>query len=139
MRWKQGRRSSNIEDRRGSSGRAPRVSRKVGGGAILLALLAVFVFGEDPGQLLDLMGGDGQATVQQPASTSTGGPEDELADEGIQAAASVGDDRLQQAAGRRVHPESFTHGSSAQRVQWFRTGFNSGDAGQCDTFGEAGM
>ncbi len=60
-------------------------------------------------------------------------------EEGLRAAASVGDDRLQQSAGRRVHPESFTHGSSAQRVQWFRTGFETGDVGQCDTFGEAGI
>ena len=59
-------------------------------------------------------------------------------EEGLQAAASVGDDRLQQAAGRRVQPESFTHGSSQQRVQWFRTGFQTGDVSQCDTFGTSG-
>jgi predicted metalloprotease len=55
-------------------------------------------------------------------------------DEGLGAAAAVGDDRLQQMAGGRAHPESFTHGSSAERRQWFRTGFDSGDPRRCDTF-----
>lgn len=285
MRWKQGRRSSNIEDRRGRP--RPRVSRrgKLGGGTILLILLAVFVFGQDPGEILNLLGGSGgtpSTPTQQPTSAPTdeagdfvsvvladtedtwealfanggqryrqpvlvlytdvvesacgmgsaasgpfycpgdsqvyldlsflrqlqqlGAPGDfafayviahevghhvqnllgieqevralrsqssereanalsvmlELQadcfagvwayyahndrnmlepgdlDEGLQAAAAVGDDRLQRAAGRRVQPESFTHGSSQQRVQWFRTGFESGDVGSCDTFGQAG-
>lgn len=56
-------------------------------------------------------------------------------EEGLQAAASIGDDRLQQRVGRRVRPESFTHGSSAQRVKWFRRGFEHGDLRRCDTFG----
>lgn len=55
-------------------------------------------------------------------------------DEGLGAAAAVGDDRLQQMGGGRVSPESFTHGSSAERRQWFRTGFDSGDPRRCDTF-----
>lgn len=53
---------------------------------------------------------------------------------GLNAAAAVGDDRLQQAGGGRVVPESFTHGTSAQRVRWFRRGFEAGDIRQCDTF-----
>jgi predicted metalloprotease len=56
-------------------------------------------------------------------------------EEGLNAAASVGDDRLQRMAGRRVNPDSFTHGSSKQRSEWFRRGFNSGRLGDCDTFG----
>jgi predicted metalloprotease len=56
-------------------------------------------------------------------------------DEGLGAAAAVGDDRLQQMSGGRAHPESFTHGSSAERRQWFRTGYDSGDPRRCDTFG----
>jgi uncharacterized protein len=56
-------------------------------------------------------------------------------DEGLRAAAAIGDDRLQDMAGRRVNPESFTHGSSEQRVQWFRRGLDSGSIAQCDTFG----
>ena len=54
--------------------------------------------------------------------------------EGLGAAAAIGDDHIQRQAGRRVNPESFTHGSSAQRVAWFRRGLESGDPRQCDTF-----
>jgi predicted metalloprotease len=54
--------------------------------------------------------------------------------EGLAAAASVGDDRILSQAGRSVNSESFTHGSSAQRESWFKRGFDSGDPRQCDTF-----
>ncbi len=56
--------------------------------------------------------------------------------EGIDAAAAVGDDRLQQQAGRAAVPESFTHGTSAQRVESFQTGLQSGDIRSCDTFAD---
>ncbi len=56
------------------------------------------------------------------------------AEEALQAAAAIGDDRLQRMAGGRVAPERFTHGSSAQRIEWFRRGMNTGDPAQCDTF-----
>jgi predicted metalloprotease len=55
-------------------------------------------------------------------------------DAGLKAAAAVGDDRLQQMAGRRVSPESFTHGSSAQRTSWFRKGLQDGQISSCNTF-----
>lgn len=55
-------------------------------------------------------------------------------EDGLRAAAAIGDDRLQKQAGRRVVPESFTHGSSAQRVEWFRRGLESGRMDACDTF-----
>ena len=55
-------------------------------------------------------------------------------DEGLSAASSVGDDRLQKMSGRGVNPDSFTHGSSQQRVEWFRRGFESGRLSDCDTF-----
>ena len=54
--------------------------------------------------------------------------------EGLNAAASVGDDRILQQSGRSVNTDSFTHGSAAQRESWFRKGFDSGDPKQCDTF-----
>ncbi|ACK48300.1 neutral zinc metallopeptidase [Shewanella baltica] len=54
--------------------------------------------------------------------------------EGIAAASAVGDDRLQQMAGRAVQLDAFTHGSSAQRVKWFKTGFDSGNLASCNTF-----
>jgi hypothetical protein len=55
-------------------------------------------------------------------------------DEAINAAAAVGDDRLQRQANGRVDPDTFTHGTSAQRVAWFVAGFQSGDPSRCDTF-----
>jgi predicted metalloprotease len=53
---------------------------------------------------------------------------------GLRAAASVGDDRLQRMATGHVSPESFTHGTSAQRTDWFRRGLKAGDISTCDTF-----
>jgi predicted metalloprotease len=55
-------------------------------------------------------------------------------EEALTAATAIGDDRLQKESGRGVVPDSFTHGSSAQRVKWFRRGFESGDIASCDTF-----
>ena len=56
-------------------------------------------------------------------------------EEGLNAAAAIGDDRLQRNSGGRVSPESFTHGSSAQRVEWFRRGLTEGNIESCNTFG----
>jgi predicted metalloprotease len=55
-------------------------------------------------------------------------------EEGLRAAAAVGDDRLQKMSGRAVNPESFSHGSSEQRMEWFQRGFQSGQMSDCDTF-----
>jgi hypothetical protein len=55
-------------------------------------------------------------------------------EEGLNAAAQIGDDTLQKRGQGRVVPESFTHGSAAQRVRWFKTGLESGRMQSCDTF-----
>jgi len=60
--------------------------------------------------------------------------QDEIND-ALDAAAAVGDDRIQQQTSGRVAPDSFTHGTSAQRQKWFMTGFQSGDPARCDTSG----
>jgi predicted metalloprotease len=55
-------------------------------------------------------------------------------EQGLAAAAAIGDDRLQRESRGTVVPDSFTHGSSAQRVRWFRRGIESGRVDDCDTF-----
>ena len=55
-------------------------------------------------------------------------------EEGMTAAHAIGDDTLQQESQGRVMPDSFTHGTSAQRMAWLRKGLDTGDPGQCDTF-----
>lgn len=55
-------------------------------------------------------------------------------EEAINAAGSIGDDRLQRMSGRRINPDSFTHGSSTQRMEWFQRGLKTGDLKYCDSF-----
>ncbi len=60
------------------------------------------------------------------------GPSD--IEDGMRAAAAVGDDTLQRETTGQVMPDTFTHGTSAQRTRWFRTGATTGDPAACDTF-----
>jgi predicted metalloprotease len=55
-------------------------------------------------------------------------------EEGLRAAAAIGDDRLMRSAGRAANPESFTHGTSEQRAMWLRRGLQTGSVEDCDTF-----
>ena len=72
----------------------------------------------------------------QPGRAAQGKVELETGDleEGLNAAASIGDDRIQRMSGGRVAPDRFTHGSSEQRVTWFRRGLQSGNIQACETF-----
>lgn len=72
----------------------------------------------------------------QPGRAARGQVELEPGDveEGLGAAAAIGDDRLQRMSGGHVAPDSFTHGSSQQRVTWFQRGLQSGDPRACETF-----
>ena len=60
-------------------------------------------------------------------------------EDGLRATAAVGDDALQRQATGRVMPDSFTHGTSAQRTKWFRIGADTGDPDQCDTFAKGAL
>jgi predicted metalloprotease len=60
-------------------------------------------------------------------------------EEGLAAANAIGDDTLQKNSGRNANPESFTHGTSEQRVRWFTAGYRSGRMQDCDTFSAAGL
>ena len=59
---------------------------------------------------------------------------DKALNEGLAAAAAVGDDRIQRMSGRSVNPDGFTHGSAQERAAWFKRGFDSGKVSSCDTF-----
>jgi predicted metalloprotease len=74
--------------------------------------------------------------ASQPGRAAQGKVELERGDleEGLNAAAAIGDDRLQRMGGGRIAPDRFTHGSSEQRVSWFRRGLESGDPRACETF-----
>jgi predicted metalloprotease len=61
------------------------------------------------------------------------------AEEALNAASNIGDDRLQKQSRGYVVPDAFTHGSSAQRVRWFKQGLKTGDINQCDTFSASNL
>ena len=84
----------------------------------------------------DCLAGVWAFSASQRLTEETGRPiiEDGDIDEGLAAAAAVGDDRIQAQAGMRIDPHTWTHGSAAQRVTWFKQGYDNGDPELCDPF-----
>ncbi len=175
MRWRTGRRSTNVVDRR-------RMGLVDGGiGAVVLTIVSLLL-GVNPADLLqggapDVGTGTGTGETGGPPPTDPAGdfvsvvlgdtedtwkPQSKAVrtelqadcfagvwahhaqrsrailepgdlEEALNAAAAIGDDRLQRQTQGQVVPESFTHGTSEQRVRWFRTGFETGSVERCDT------
>jgi uncharacterized protein len=117
----------HVQDLQGTLGRAQQGAQGATGGSVRTELQA------------DCYAGVWAHYASTTKQESTGAPFlDPLSDKDIadalSAASSVGDDRIQQSATGRVNPESWTHGSSAQRQKWFTVGYQTGDPNKCDTF-----
>jgi predicted metalloprotease len=138
MRWRDLRRSENVEDRRGAPLGGAAIT--LGGGTLLLVPLVSVLTRTNP---LDIIGGlsvrlelqaDCYAGVWGHAAARRNVLEPGDVEAALAAATAIGDDRLQRQSRGVVVPESFTHGTSAQRVRWFRIGLEAGDVRRCDTF-----
>ncbi|MDP3852575.1 neutral zinc metallopeptidase [Phenylobacterium sp.] len=112
----------HVQHLTGQTDRVERGSRGEGSAAVRLELQADCYAGVWVANASEASGG--QVTLD---------PRD--IEDGIRAAAAVGDDALQTQSQGRVMPDGFTHGTSEQRMRWFRTGVQSGDPAACDTFG----
>ncbi len=132
MRWTPGGRSDNLEDRRGASGGG---FRSGGGGGMKLGLGGTVVWlAHEIGHHVQNLTGIEKAMRNAVQRNPAAGNQLSVAMELQADCYAVGDDRLQKMSTGRVNPESFTHGSSADRRAWLRKGFDSGDPRSCDTF-----
>ncbi len=117
----------HVQNLTGAADRAQRMgARGVASGSVRLELQADCYAGVWAARVSEVSGG--QVALD---------PKD--IEDGLRAAAAVGDDTLQRQSGGRVAPDSFTHGSSEQRMRWFRKGSEAGDPGACDTFGAGSL
>lgn len=131
MKWRDRRQSSNVEDQRRSGGRA--LGFKGGIGTMVLAVLLWGVFGIDPrttigvSQQLNSGSSNNTPVVDTEESART--------KQFVQVVLADTEDTWQSIFSQaQIVPESFTHGSSAQRMHWFKVGLASGQLDQCDTF-----
>jgi hypothetical protein len=161
MRWTPGGRSDDLEDRRGESGGRGRSlaggGLRIGAGGAVLLLVLSLVTGHHVQNVLGLSDRVREMQQRKPDAANQLSVLLELqadcfagvwahsteqrdilergdVEEGIGAAAAVGDDRIQKQAGGAVNPETWTHGSSQQRVEWFQRGRKSGTVADCNTF-----
>jgi uncharacterized protein len=112
----------HVQDLLGETQQADRLgARGAGSGSVRLELQADCYAGVWAAHAAEVSGGKVSL-----------GPKD--IEDGLRAASAVGDDTLQKETEGQVVPDSFTHGTSAQRMRWFRTGASTGDPGACDTF-----
>lgn len=132
-----GRRESvNVEDRRGK--RTAATAGGLGLGGIVIALIVMFL-GGDPNAVMEQMGATNQTEYVAGVwayndNEMFGSIEDGDIEEALNAASKIGDDYLQKQAYGRTMPETFNHGTSAQRSRWLKKGLTTGDVSLGDTF-----
>jgi len=115
----------HVQSLTGAAGEAERLgARGAGSGSVRLELQADCYAGVWAAHAPEVSGGQVQLDAKD-------------IEDGLGAASAVGDDTLQRQSQGRVAPDSFTHGTSAQRMRWFRTGVQTGDPAACDTFNAA--
>jgi uncharacterized protein len=117
----------HVQDLQGTLGRAQQGAQGASGGSVRTELQAD-CYGGVWAHYAAITKQEGtDVTFLQPLT-------DQDIKDALSAASSVGDDRIQQESGGRVNPESWTHGSSAERQKWFTIGYQTGDPNKCDTF-----
>jgi len=120
-----------IQDQLGILDRAQQDPQGQNSGAVRIELMADCLGGVWAKHASDTQASNGQPLLKPLTQTDI--------ESALSAASAVGDDRIQKKLQGRVTPESWTHGSSAERQKWFSTGYTGGDLNQCDTFNAASL